>query len=203
MMNKMLEEILEKMINSVDKSKYSHQKICISFIGGPGFGKSTITKKICEKMNLYCCSNDYIARQLEKNIDISNYEQRTNLVSKIAFAFQDYLFLNSIDFVLDANLMLYLDVLKNRCQKYNYHLFIIEIEINHDEALRRSLKRLKENNPENLSNSDLEDFKLFEKQYKEYKLKENRNYIFAKINMEKDNLDEQIDDLIDKIKKSI
>ena len=200
----MVEEILSKMINQIDKTKFSNNKICISFVGGPGFGKSTIAKKLCEKLNMFHCSNDYIARELEKiDVDITDYEQKTKLVSSIAFPFQDFLFENNIDFVLDANLMLYLDVLRKRCENYNYHLYIIEIDINHEEALRRSLKRLKENNPENLSNSDLEDFKLFEKQYKEYKLRENKDYIFAKINMEQDNLDEQIDNLIKKIKEDI
>ncbi|MCM1053210.1 MAG: hypothetical protein NC483_04485 [Ruminococcus sp.] len=192
-------EILEKLKANVKKDFYNSNKICISFVGGPGFGKTTISKVLCEKLKLFHCSNDYIARELEKNgYDISDYEIKTKLISSIAFPFQDFLFANDIDFVLDANLMLYLDVLKDRCNSYGYKLYIIELQINPQEALKRSLKRLEIKDPTNLSDSDEEDFKLFLNQYKEYKKIEKANYIFAKIDTEK-NINEQLDDIIKKI----
>ena len=159
---------------------------------------------LCEKMNLFHCSNDYIARQIEKmDYDITDYEKRTELVSSIAFPFQDFLFENSIDFVLDANLMLYIDVIKKRCNSYNYKLFIIELEINHDEALRRSLKRLELKDKENLSDSDEADFKLFLRQYKDYKIIENLENIFANIDMERNDIEDQVDDIIKRINQLI
>lgn len=199
----MTNKILEKIKSNINKNDYSNNKICISFVGGPGFGKTTISNILCEKLNLFHCSNDYIARELEKNgYDISDYETKTKLVSSIAFPFQDFLFSNNIDFVLDANLMLYLDVLRNRCKNYNYKLYIIEVQINPDEALRRSLRRLETKDPTNLSDSDEEDFKLFLNQYNEYKKVENPNYIFAKINTEQD-IEKQIENIIEAIKKDI
>ncbi len=192
-------EILENLKKNVDKNRYTNNKICISFIGGPGFGKTTISNILCDKLKLFHCSNDYIARELEKNgFDIKDYDEKTRLVSSIAFPFQDFLFSNNIGFVLDANLMLYLDVLKNRCNNYGYKLYIIEIQINPKEALKRSLKRLKNKDSSNLSDSDEEDFKLFLRQYEEYKKIENPNYIFAKIDTEKD-VEKQLDNIIEKI----
>lgn len=194
-----MKKILKKIINGVDEEKYSNNKICITFVGGPGFGKTTITKLLCNKLPLFHCSNDYIAREIEKmGTDISDYEARTKLVSEIAFPFQDYLFEQSIDFVLDANLMLYLDVIKSRCKNYGYDLFVIELKISHEEALKRSLERLKRNDKDNLSNSDAKDFELFLKQLKDYKQKENKDDIFACIDMTKD-LDSQINDVVKKI----
>lgn len=200
----MKKTILNQMKNEINVDDYNHNKICITFVGGPGFGKSTISKMLCEKMNLFHCSNDYIARQIEKmDYDITDYEKRTELVSSIAFPFQDFLFENSIDFVLDANLMLYIDVIKKRCNSYNYKLFIIELEINHDEALRRSLKRLELKDKENLSDSDEADFKLFLRQYKDYKIIENLENIFANIDMERNDIEDQVDDIIKRINQLI
>ena len=200
----MQEEILKKMKMSVNKEEYSHNKICISFVGGPGYGKSTIAKILCQKMNLFHTSTDIIRNYLKNlNIDISNYDKTTKLVSSIAYPFQDFLFKNKIDFVLDANLMLYLDVLRTRCKNYGYKLFIIEIEISKEEALRRSLKRLKENNPDNLSNSDANDFQLFLSQLEEYKKNEKPEYIFAKINVENDNIEKKLNEITTQIKAEI
>lgn len=197
-----MNNILENLKQSINKNDYNNEKICISFIGGPGYGKTTISKILCKKMHLFHCSNDYIARQLEENgIDISDYEERTKLVSDIAFPFQDFLFSNNISFVLDANLMLYLDVLKNRCQNYGYKLFIIELKTAKEKALERSLKRLENKNSDELSNSDEADFNLFLKQYAEYQKKDNSEYIFAKINSEK-NIESQVDMIIKKIKEN-
>ena len=194
---KMTNKILEKMCKDIDINKYSQDKQCITFVAGPGFGKTTITKKILKKTNFFHCSNDYIARQIESfGYDISDYEKRNELVSSIAFPFQDYLFQNNIDFVLDANLMLYLDVIKKRCENYGYKLYVIELKINPEEALRRSLKRLKSNDIDNLSNSDEKDFNLYLRQYEEYKKQENKDNIFFTIDMEKDNVEQKVDELL-------
>ena len=86
---------------SVNKEEYSHNKICISFVGGPGYGKSTIAKILCQNMNLFHTSTDIIRNYLKNlNIDISDYDKTTELVSSIAYPFQDFLFKNKIYEVL-------------------------------------------------------------------------------------------------------
>ena len=96
-----------------------------------------------------------------------------------------------------------LDILKKRCEHYGYNLFIIEIEINPQNALERVVNRSNEIGLDNLSTSDELDFKIFLNQLSDYKKIENPEFIFAKINTETDDVEKQVDLIIKKIQTEI
>ena len=80
-------EIYNQLINEIPLNK-NENVYGILFIAGPGFGKSTITKMLSSKLNLYIASNDAIRRVINKDIDVP---ETRDLVLKLAFDRLEYL----------------------------------------------------------------------------------------------------------------
>jgi len=168
----------------------------ISFIGPPGVGKSTVSKMLSEKLNIYVSINDQIRRVLASE-GIDPFQNQT-LVEKLAYDRTSYLLENHCSVIIDANVLTaYPAVISNFSRFFTECLFL-KLECSEEEILRRLDFR------ETLFDKDNSVFsRATKKDYYKYLDRYHQNpfpadKVFFTINTELD-LEPQIDQLIEKI----
>lgn len=131
-------DILDLIIKEIPKNS-SEKVYGITFIAGPGTGKSTIAKYISEKFGVYVTANDKIRRILEKN----GIEPEQSLVEKLAEDRTVYMLENKISMIIDANMMFHWKTACNNFDKYNATLYFIKITCPESQIIKRIQERQK------------------------------------------------------------
>ena len=172
----------------------------ISFLGGPGVGKSTLSQKLSQKLKIPVVINDQIRRQLE-TFGINPVEN-DDLVKKLAVSRINYLLEHQTSMILDSNSLKAYKKMEEDFQNYHAPVFFIELRCSEVEILRR-IKERKENFDKDKTNYS----RAVEEDYYEYlEIQKNHSFpkekIFFTIDTEKE-LEKQIENFVEKLKKYI
>lgn len=193
------QELIEKYLCTIKIKPFNTKKLfAIGLIGLTGSGKSFISDRLAEKMDMFVASNDRIRRFLNK-LDYKGTSPMQETVQKIAEASSAYLYRNNISHIIDADIIKFHEVARQNAEKYGAIFFIIHVICPEETILERLKKRQKEiiDNPDsNLSRVGQEEYLKRKKIHQELPLPE----IFFTIDTSKE-LSEQIDNLIGKLKK--
>ena len=148
-------EIFNNLIKEIPLNR-SENPYGILFIAGPGFGKSTITKMLSDKLNLFIASNDAIRRVFNKENDVPETKQ---LVLDLAFNRLEYLLENKTSHILDGDSEFFYDRLCELYNKYNARMIVIKLECSKETILNRLDQRaLIFGNTDNESRATREDY---------------------------------------------
>ena len=126
-------EIYNQLINEIPLNK-SENVYGILFIAGPGFGKSTITKMLSSKLNLFIASNDAVRRLFNENNDVPETKE---LVVKLVIDRLHYLLENKICHIIDGDSEFYYDEYKRIYNSYNAKMIVIKLECSEETILKR------------------------------------------------------------------
>lgn len=193
-------ELLDKVLKEIP-FKQLDKPYGIVFIGGPGYGKSTISKILSEKLDIYVTANDRIRRIF----DSVGVEQNQELLEKIAEARTIYMLENKIGMIIDANMQFHYKKVIENFNKYNTKLYFIKIDCSEEEVLRRIKERKKLFDKDNsiISRAVEEDYY----KYKERCLNNpfDENLVFYAINGDEsiENITKQIENLCTIIKEDL
>ena len=193
--NKILNKLLSEVPINESDSVYG-----ITFVAGPGFGKSTVANMLSKKLGLLIVANDQIRRVYDElGFDNTKYEDD---IKKMAYDRTVYLLKNKTSHIVDANMQFYYQMAIDNYSKYNAKLYFIELKCNEEEILKRI--QVRERNfgkNDNQSRATVEDYNRY------LKLKEEKgipdNLIFYTINTDTsiEEIEKKVDLLVDKLKK--
>lgn len=174
----------------------------ITFVGGPGFGKTTVAKLLSSKLKLYIVSNDEI-RRLYDSLGFGD-EKYNHDIKKMGYDRRVYLLRNKTSHILDVNMEFAWERAANSYQNYGAKLLFIELTCNEEVVLRRIEDRKRTfGKTDNYSRATEEDYYRYVQLKKENQKQIPSNMIFYSINTEKsiDKIEEQIDFLVQKIER--
>lgn len=171
----------------------------ITFIAPPGTGKSTVSKILSKKLNVYVTANDKIRRIVEK-LGI-NPDENKRLVEQLANDRTVYMLENKTSMIIDANMQFFWE---NACQNfknYNAKLYFVKLQCDDDKIIERIKERSKNfgQSKENYSRAGVEEFYKYKEKAKQSNFPE--DLIFYTIDASKslDKIEEQIEELVNKI----
>lgn len=170
----------------------------ISFIGNLCCGKTSIAKKISEKLNLYIYIND-TARRYLNNLGFEGETPAPHILNKISVGASEYLYKNRISHIIDADLIRFHDSARRIAESFGAKLYIIEI-ICPEEIMLERIKQREENIK---LNKETSFSRAVTKHYFERKKLHDllpKPKFFFRIDMTLD-IDNQIDKLILKLKE--
>ncbi len=170
----------------------------ISFVGLPGCGKSFIAKKISEKLNLYVYIND-AAKRFLNNLGFEGECPAPHIIGNISEESCRYLLKNKVSHIIDADLIIYHDNIKQIAESFGAKLYIIEIICPEEIILERIEKRqqdIKLNRENNFSRATTKEYFARKKLHNLLPKPE----FFFSIDTSVD-MDGQIDNLIFKLKQ--
>ena len=131
--------LLKKYIGLISgKPKNTKELFAIGFIGKIGVGKSTISQEIAKRFGLFVASNDAIRRFLNSE-GIAGVSPDQELVQRIAEESTRFLFDKKISHVIDADLIKFYDVVKNKMESYGAKFYLIHL-VCPEEIILRHLK---------------------------------------------------------------
>lgn len=193
------EKIFKRVISDIPLRK-DNKVYGITFIAPQGTGKTTISRILSEKLNLYITSNDKIRRILEEfGIDPEN---ESKLVNRLAEERTIYMLENKTSMIIDANMRLFYEIAMNNFNKYNSKLYFIRLQCSEEEILRRIDERSKTFafDKENYSRASIENYEKYKKREKECYFPE--DLVFFTIDTEKD-INLQVEELVEKLKTDL
>ena len=194
-------KILDKLLSEVP-IKESNKVYGITFVAGPGFGKSTVANMLSKKLGLLIVANDQIRRFHDKlGFDNTKYEDN---IKKMAFDRTVYLLEHKTCHIADANFQFHWKMAMDNYGKYNAKLYFIELKCSEEEVLRRI--KFRESNfgkDDNQSRATIKDYNRYLKLKKEDNIPS--DLIFYTINTDTsiEEIEKQVDLLVEKIKKEV
>ncbi|MBR3198523.1 MAG: AAA family ATPase [Bacilli bacterium] len=191
--------IFNKLVNEIPINK-SDKVYGITFIAGPGYGKSTVASMIAKKLNLYITANDKIRRLYDKlGFDNVLYEDD---IKKMANDRTVYLLKNKTSHIIDANMEFFWQMATDNYQKYNAKLIFIELVCDENEILKRIDKRAQNyDKSNNLSRAGREDFYKYLELKKEKGIPKDKIFYKINTNCSLKEIEKQVDLFINKLKK--
>jgi len=193
--------VLNKLLSEIPLNP-SDKVYGITFVAGPGFGKSTVANMLSKKLGLYITANDKI-RRLVDDLGFDNKEHEAD-IKKMANDRTIYLLQNKTSHIIDADMEFYWEMARDNYNKYNAKLIFVELKCSEKEVLRRIEERAKEfGNSSNLSRATKEDYYIYLEKKKNKQIPD--DMIFYTINTETsiEDINNQVDLLIEKIKEII
>ncbi len=194
-------KILDKLLSEVPINE-SDNVYGITFVAGPGFGKSTVANMLSKKLGLLIVVNDQI-RSFYDELGFDNTKYEDN-IKKMAYDRTVYLLEHKTSHIVDANFQFCWKMAMDNYGKYNAKLFFIELICSEDEVLRRIKDR--ESNfgkNDNQSRATIEDYNRYLNLKKENNMPS--DLIFYTINTDTsiEEVEKQVDLLVEKLKKEI
>lgn len=193
------EKILNKLLSEVPINE-SKNVYGITFVAGPGFGKSTVANILSKKLGLLIVANDQIRRVYDElGFDNTKYEED---IKKMAYDRTVFLLKNKTSHIVDANMQFYWQMAVDNYSKYDAKLYFVELRCNEEEILNRIKIREKDfGKNDNQSRATIEDYNRY------LRLKEEKgfpdNLVFFTINTDTsiEEIEKQVDALVEKIKQ--
>ncbi|MBR2704525.1 MAG: AAA family ATPase [Clostridia bacterium] len=194
-------QIFNNLISNIPLKK-SEKLYGITFVGGPGYGKSTIAKMLSSKLDIYSVTNDEI-RRLYESLGFSE-EKYSHDIKKMGYDRRVYLLKNKTSHILDVNMEFAWERAINSYQSLGAKLLFIELVCSEGTILRRIKEREESfNQNDNYSRATDQDY------YKYLELKKNNqnqippDMIFYSIDTDKsiDEIEKQVELLIKKIEE--
>ncbi|MBR2603923.1 MAG: AAA family ATPase [Bacilli bacterium] len=188
-------EIYNQLINEIPLNK-SENVYGILFIAGPGFGKSTITKMLSSKLNLFIASNDAVRRLFNENNDVPETKE---LVVKLVIDRLHYLLENKICHIIDGDSEFYYDEYKRIYNSYNAKMIVIKLECSEETILKRLDNRaLSFGKSDNKSRATREDYYIYLDKLKKNTNTIDNNYYVINTDTSYEEIEKQVDEFINK-----
>ena len=188
-------EIYNQLINEIPLNK-SENVYGILFIAGPGFGKSTITKMLSSKLNLFIASNDAVRRLFNENNDVPGTKE---LVVKLVIDRLHYLLENKICHIIDGDSEFYYDEYKRIYNSYNAKMIVIKLECSEETILKRLDNRaLSFGKSDNKSRATREDYYIYLDKLKKNTNTIDNNYYVINTDTSYEEIEKQVDEFINK-----
>ena len=188
-------EIYNQLINEIPLNKRENV-YGILFIAGPGFGKSTITKMLSSKLNLFIASNDAVRRLFNENNDVPETKE---LVVKLVIDRLHYLLENKICHIIDGDSEFYYDEYKRIYNSYNAKMIVIKLECSEETILKRLDNRaLSFGKSDNKSRATREDYYIYLDKLKKNTNTIDNNYYVINTDTSYEEIEKQVDEFINK-----
>ena len=200
-MNYSYENIFEKLVAEIPL-KPSDNVYGITFIAGPGFGKSTVAKIISKKLGLYITANDKIRRLYnELGFDDTLYEDD---VKRMANDRTIYLLDNKTSHIIDANMEFFWEMALNNYNSHNAKLFFVELSCAEEEVLKRiGVRKDNFGKNDNLSRATEADYYNYLEKKKTNGIPKNKIFFTIHTDTSVEEIEKQVDILIEKIRSDI
>ena len=166
----------------------------ILITGDLAAGKSTLAKKLSQKLNALCFTKDVLKEILSDDIGFTNRQENKKLsiasISVMNHIFNQYAFLKQ-DLILEANFHKEeIEVLQNLAKQNDYKIIILYLQGEIDMLFERFTNRIKnENRHPTHCTSDIIEKENFTK-YLENNRKELSGFDYHIINVEKENYEQ-------------
>ncbi len=188
--------ILKELVKEY-KIKAFMAPFLLCFIGGPGYGKSFISKLISKREDIPIVSNDRTRRFLD-NIEIDSKNQ--DIVHRLAYLQIEYLLKHNSSVILDANAIRQHEIISKKVDLLNVKCFYVNLTCNEDSIIERlKYRESMFGKDDNCSRATIKNYLDYQEELK--KLKFPQEKIFFEIRTDKD-LDIQINNLFNKIESS-
>lgn len=189
-------ELLEKLIKDY-KIDIVSKPFILCFIGGPGYGKSFISKLISEKENIPIVSNDRTRRFLDSiGLDSTNQD----IVHKLAYLQIEYLIKNGSNIIFDANAIRQHEFISKKADQLNVRCYYINLVCDEDIILKRlDYRESQFGKNDNYSRATKEDYFKYQEEIKSIDFPTKK--IFYEIRTDK-KLEVQVKKLFEKIRIS-
>ena len=200
-MNYSYENIFEKLVAEIPL-KPSDNVYGITFIAGPGFGKSTVAKIISKKLGLYITVNDKIRRLYnELGFDDVAYEDD---IKRMANDRTIYLLDNKTSHIIDANMEFFWEMALNNYNNHNAKLFFVELSCAEEEVLKRiGVRKDNFGKNDNLSRATEADYYNYLEKKKTNGIPKNKIFFTIHTDTSVEEIEKQVDILIEKIRSDI
>lgn len=197
-MNYSYESIFKKLVEEIPL-KPSDNVYGITFIAGPGFGKSTVANIISKKLDLYITANDKIRRLYnELGFDDTVYEDD---IKKMANDRTIYLLDNKTSHIIDANMEFFWEMALNNYNNHNAKLYFVELSCAEEEVLKRiGVRKNNFGKNDNLSRATEVDYYNYLEKKKTKGIPKDKIFFTIHTDTSVDEIEKQVDILIEKIK---
>lgn len=170
----------------------------ICFIGGPGYGKSFLSKLISKRENIPIISNDRTRRFLDSiGLDSTNQD----VVHKLAYLQMEYLIRHHSNMIIDANAIRQHSVISKKANELNVKCYYVNLLCNQDIILERlDYRESQFGKNDNYSRATKKDYLDYQEEVKNIIFPAEK--IFFEIKTDED-LNKQVEKLFEKIEKDI
>lgn len=190
-------EILEKLVKDY-KFDFVTKPFIICFIGGPGYGKSFLSKLISKKENIPIVSNDRTRRFLD-SLGLDSTDQ--DVVHKLEYLQIEYLIKHHSNIILDANAIRQHSVISKKAKELNIPCYYVNLLCNQEIILERlDYRESQFGKDDNYSRATKRDYLDYQEEIKNIIFPSEK--IFFEIKTDED-LDKQVEKLFKKIKEDI
>lgn len=188
--------ILKELISEY-KIKACSKPFLLCFIGGPGYGKSFLSKLISEREDIPIISNDRTRRFLDKKgIDSKNQD----VIHKIAYLQMEYLLKLNTSVILDRNAIRQHEIISKIASKLNVKCYYVNLICNQDTILERlKYRESMFGKDDNYSRATIKNYWDYQEEIKKIVFPTEK--IFFEIKTDEE-LDMQIENLFIKIKNN-
>ena len=178
--------------------KRSDSVFGITFIAGPGTGKSYVSNLISKRTGLYITANDKI-RRIYDELGFNNVEYESD-IKKMANDRTVYLLENRVSHIIDANMEFFWDMAEANFKNYGAKLYFVELVCDEDEILRRITNRAKSfDDTDNYSRALVDDYYAYLEKKKTKSIPREKIFFSIDVNVSGEALEKQIDELLKKI----
>ena len=190
-------ELLEKLVKDYKIDSVA-KPFLLCFIGGPGYGKSFLSKLISKRKNIPIISNDRTRRLLDSiGLDSTNQE----VVHKLACLQMEYLINHHSNMIIDANAIRQHNVISKKAKELNVKCYYVNLLCDHDVILERlDYRENKLGQIDNYSRATKKDYLNYQEEIKNIIFPAEK--IFFEIKTDED-LDKQVEKLFEKIERDI
>lgn len=172
----------------------------ITFVAGPGFGKSTVAEMLSKKLGIVVTSNDYIRRLYDSlNFDNEAYEAD---IKKMANERTKYMLKNKTPMIIDANMEFFWQMAEKNFNDFGAKLYFVELLCSEDTVISRIKSRAESfENTSNLSRAGLKEYQTYLNKKRASTFPRDKVYFKIDMNKSLDEIEAQVDKLVEKIRK--
>ncbi len=156
-------EFLDELVKDY-KISMVDKPFIICFIGGPGYGKSFLSKLISEKKSIPIVSNDRTRRFLEiMGLDSTNQD----VVHNLAFLQVEYLIKHGSNVIMDANAIRQHKNISKKAKELNIKCYYVNLICNQDMILKRlNYRESQFGKDDNYSRATIKDYFNYQEEIK-------------------------------------
>lgn len=190
-------DLLEKLVEDYKINSVINPFI-ICFIGGPGYGKSFLSKLISKRKQIPIVSNDKTRRLLDSlGLNSTNQE----VVHKLAYLQMEYLIKHHSSMIIDANAIRQHSVISKKAKELNVKCYYVNLICNQDIILERlDYRESQFGKDDNYSRATKKDYLDYQEEVKSISFPAEKVFFEIKTNEE---LGNQVEKLFEKIESDV